>query len=230
MIFSAYLVEIADEFRQLLAGVPLTLELTAVALIGGAVLSGGLAAMRLSGARALDWPARLYVAAFRGTPLLVQIYLIYYGLGQFRAMRVSLLWPYLREPFVCAALALMLNTAAYSSEVLRGGIAGVPQGVREAARACGLSRMQAFVLVTFPIALRRFLPAYGNEIILIVKATSLASTVTLMEVTGIAAELIAQTYRSVEIFVCAGIIYLAINFAITRLVRLAERALEPAAR
>jgi octopine/nopaline transport system permease protein len=124
----------------------------------------------------------------------------------------------------------MLNTAAYSSEVLRAGLLAVPKGQIEAARACGMSRLLMARRIVFPIVLRRILPAYGNEIILMVKATSLASTVTLMEVTGIAAVLIAQTYRSLEIFSCAAAVYLAINFAVTRLVRALEYRLGPETR
>ncbi|AYG63379.1 ABC transporter permease [Rhizobium jaguaris] len=217
----------ADTFRQLLGGMPLTLALTGIATVAGLILALVLAAMRLSSNRFFDWPARFYIFCFRGSPLLVQIFLIYYGLSQFPELRRSILWPYLRDPFWCASLALSLNTAAYASEVFRGGFLSVPKGMVEAARACGMSRSLTFRHIIAPLALRQALPAYGNEIILIVKASSLASTVTLMEVTGIAAGIIAETYRPIEVFICAAAIYLTVNFIVTRAVQAAEYVITP---
>lgn len=214
----------------LLGGVPLLLQLAGISVSAGAVLAVGLAVMRLSRARVLNQLARAYVFVFRGTPLLVQVFLIYYGLGQFEAVRQSWAWLFLRQPYWCALLALTLNTAAYGSEIVRGGIQGVPFGQVEAGRACGMSGGLLFRRIVFPIALRQALPAYGNEIILMIKATSLASIITLMEVTGLAHRLISETFRAVEVFLCAGSIYLALNFLVTRAVALAERRLSPAAR
>jgi octopine/nopaline transport system permease protein len=220
-----------DFLRQsvllLLSGVPLSLNLAFFSILAGAVLAVLLALMRLSGNPALDLPARAYVFVFRGTPLLVQIFLIYYGLGQFPEIRQSLLWPFLREPYWCALLALTLNTAAYSSEIIRGGILSVPFGQIEAARACGMSRWLIFRRITVPQGLRVALPAYGNEIILMTRSTALASVITLMEVTGIASKIIAETFRAVEVFICAGAIYLILNFAISRGISLLERRLSP---
>ncbi|TGQ10488.1 ABC transporter permease subunit, partial [Mesorhizobium sp. M00.F.Ca.ET.217.01.1.1] len=134
--------------------------------------------------RMLVWPIRAFVAVFRGTPLLVQIFLIYYGLGQFRpTLQAVGLWWLFREPYWCAIIALSLNTAAYGSEILRGAIQGVPRGLVEAASAFGMTRIQTLRLVVLPLALRQAIPSYSNEIILMVKGTSLASIVTLMEVT-----------------------------------------------
>jgi len=217
----------AEAFAKLLAGVPLTLQLALVSTVLGALLALALATMRVSGIAALDAAARLYVFAFRGTPLLVQIFLIYYGLGQFRAVRTSVLWPFLREPYWCAILALTLNTAAYASEIVRGGLVSVPPGHIEAARACGMSHLLAFRRIVLPLALRQALPAYGNELIIMIKATSLASIITLMEITGIAAKLVSETYRVIEVFVVAGTLYLAINFVLTRLVMALEYRLTP---
>ena len=214
----------------LLGGVPLLLQLAGISVSAGAVLAVGLAVMRLSRSRVLGELARAYVFVFRGTPLLVQVFLIYYGLGQFEAVRQSWAWLFLRQPYWCALLALTLNTAAYGSEIVRGGIQGVPFGQVEAGRACGMSGGLLFRRIVFPIALRQALPAYGNEIILMIKATSLASIITLMEVTGLAHRLISETFRAVEVFLCAGSIYLALNFLVTRAVALAERRLSPAAR
>ena len=219
-----------DTILALLSGVPLLLQLAFFSIAAGAVFAMLLALMRLSGYRALDWIASGYVFVFRGTPLLVQIFLIYYGLGQFPAIRDSIAWPFLRQPYWCALLALTLNTAAYSSEIIRGGILSVPFGQIEAARACGMSRWLIFRRITVPQGLRVALPAYGNEIILMTRSTALASVITLMEVTGIASKIIAETFRSVEVFVCAGAIYLVINFAISRLIALLERRLAPQVR
>jgi octopine/nopaline transport system permease protein len=221
---------LGDTILALLSGVPLLLQLAFYSIAAGAVLAVLLALMRLSGHPALDWIARSYVYVFRGTPLLVQIFLIYYGLGQFPAIRESFAWPFLRQPYWCALLALTLNTAAYSSEIIRGGILSVPFGQIEAARACGMSRWLIFRRITVPQGLRVALPSYGNEIILMTRSTALASVITLMEVTGIASKIISETFRAVEVFVCAGAIYLVINFAISRLIALLERRMAPQVR
>lgn len=221
---------LTETFMSLVSALPLTLELAATAILLGAALAMALALARLSGITVLDWLARLYVFLFRGTPLLVQIFLIYYGLSQFPAVRHSFLWPVLREPYWCAVLALMLNTAAYASEIIRGGLLSVPHGQVEAARACGMPRMMIFRRVTLPLAIRQALPGYGNEMIAMVKATSLASIITLMEITGVAAKIISESYRVIEVFVVAGALYLTINFVLTRLIAMLERRLNPAER
>lgn len=211
-----------EALLTILPGVPLTLKLAATSVGLGALIALPLALMRLSGLSALDWLARVYVFVFRSTPLLVQIFVIYYGLGQFRAVRTSLLWPVLRDPYWCAIIALTLNTAAYASEIIRGGIASVAVGQIEAARAVGMSRLTAFRRIIAPQAVRQALPGYGNELILMVKATSLASIITMLEITGLAAKMISETYRAIEIFIVAGSLYLVLNFALTRLLALAE--------
>ena len=217
-----------DTFLSLLGGIPLTLNLALTSVALGAILAMVLALMRMSGYRVLDWLAQAYVFVFRGTPLLVQIFLIYYGLGQFRPTLDALgLWTFFREPYWCAILALTLNTAAYASEIIRGGLQAVPHNQVEAARACGMSRLLLFRRIIFPIAVRQALPAYGSELILMVKATSLASVITMMEVTGIAHKLISQTFRIIEVFVVAGLIYLILNFTITRIIMAVEWRLSP---
>lgn len=217
----------SEAFMQMMSGVPLTLQLAASSIVFGAVLALLFALMRLSGITVLDWIARLYVFVFRGTPLLVQIFIIYYGLSQFPSVRYSFLWPILREPYWCAIIALTLNNAAYASEIIRGGLLSVPSGQIEAAKACGMSRFTSFRRIVMPLAIRQALPGYGNEMISMVKATSLASIITLMEVTGIAAKLIAESYRAIEVFVIAGAIYLAINFVLTRVLMFTEYKLTP---
>lgn len=216
-----------ETFVSLVSAVPLTLLLAANSIALGAVLAVGIAVARFSALAPLRWLAQAYVFVFRGTPLLVQLFIIYYGLSQFPAIRHSPLWPILREPYWCAVLALALNTAAYASEIVRGGLLSVPFGQIEAARACGMSRFMIFRRITLPLGVRQALPGYGNEMISMVKATSLASIITLMEVTGVAARIISESYRAIEVFVVAGAIYLAINFLLTRLVQLVEFRLSP---
>lgn len=216
-----------ETLPRLLEGLSLTLQLVTISLFLGFFIAVGMALARLSGNPFLMSSAWTYVFVFRGTPLLVQIFLIYYGLGQFELIRDSFLWTFFREPYWCAILALTLNTGAYTSEIIRGGILAVPYGQIEAARACGMSGPLLFRRITFPIAIRQALPAYGNEIILMVKSTSLASTITLLEVTGIARSIIARTFAVFEVFIVAGAIYLAINFVVTRLVRHLEWRLSP---
>jgi len=218
---------LSETFVSLISAIPLTLELAATSIALGAILALAIALCRLSGIKALEWLARAYVFIFRGTPLLVQIFLIYYGLGQFPAVRHSIFWPFLRDPYWCAVFALTMNTAAYASEIIRGGLLSVPFGQIEAARACGMPRLMQFRRIVLPLAIRQALPGYSNEMISMVKATSLASIITLMEVTGVAARIISETYRAIEVFIVAGAIYLAINFLLTRLVHLLEYWLSP---
>lgn len=207
----------AEILPKLLAGLPLTLELAGTSILLGAILALALALAQRLRQPLIDLPIKGFVAVFRGTPLLVQIFLIYYGFGQFRPTLQELgLWGLFREPYWCAILALTLNTAAYGSEILRGAMQSVPSGQIEAAQAFGMTRLMTLRRIVLPIALRQALPSYGNEIILMVKGTSLASIVTLMEITGIAQGIISQTYRAMEVFVCAGAIYLILNFIITR--------------
>lgn len=212
---------------RLLGGLPLTLQLVALSLLFGLLLSVGVAALRLSANPLLSGLGWSYVFVFRGTPLLVQIFLIYYGLGQFEVVRDSVLWPFLRQAYWCAILALGLNTAAYTGEIIRGGILSVPFGQVEAARALGMSGFAIYRRIVAPVAIRQALPAYGNEIILMVKASSLASTITLLEVTGVARRIISQTFQVFEVFIIAGAIYLLINFLITRAVKAVEWRLTP---
>jgi octopine/nopaline transport system permease protein len=218
---------ILSSFPALLDGVPLTLELAATSVLVGLVLATGLAVARQSHWAALREPAKAYVFIFRGTPLLVQLFLLYYGLPQFGAVRTSFLWPIFRDPFWCSSVALALNTAAYASEIIRGGVLSVPLGHIEAAKAVGMSRFATLRRIIVPVVVRQALPAYGNEVILVIKGTSLASTVTLLEVTGIARQIIARSYAVFEVFAAAGVIYLVINIVAVTLVRLAEAWMHP---
>jgi len=216
-----------ETFPKLLSGLNLTIQLVTISLFIGFCLAIGLALLRLSNNTFLSFFAKTYVFYFRGTPLLVQIFLIYYGIAQFEIIRETFVWSFFKEAYWCGILALTLNTCAYSSEIIRGGIQSVPFGQIESAKSVGMSRFLLYRRIILPIAFRQALPAYGNEIILMVKATSLVSTITLMEVTGIARLIIAKTFSPVEIFIVAGLIYLTINFIITRLVNFCEIKLTP---
>lgn len=210
----------------LLKGLKVTAVLTFLSVLIGFNLGLGLAIMRLSSNRAVAGLAKYYSTVFRGTPLLVQIFLFYYGLGQLSFVKDNaVLWWVVSDGARCAVLALALNTAAYTSEILRGGLMSVPAGLVEAAQACGMSRLLCFRRIEFPLAIRQALPAYGNELVLTVKGTSLASTITVLEITGYAKRLMSQTYAVFEVFAIAGALYLATNLILITLVRLLERHL-----
>ncbi|MGF7007567.1 ABC transporter permease [Aminobacter sp. BE322] len=210
----------------LLKGLKATAVLTFLSVLIGFNLGLGLAIMRLSSNRAVASFAKYYSTVFRGTPLLVQIFLFYYGLGQLSFVKDNaVLWWVVSDGARCAVLALALNTAAYTSEILRGGLMSVPAGLVEAAQACGMSRLLRFRRIEFPLAIRQALPAYGNELVLTVKGTSLASTITVLEITGYAKRLMSQTYAVFEVFAIAGALYLATNLILITLVRLLERHL-----
>jgi octopine/nopaline transport system permease protein len=215
-------------FLTLLPGLPLTLELAATSILAGGLLASIISLVAVVGGPVGRGFTRAYVFVFRGSPLLVQMFLIYYGLGQFRPLLQELgLWGVFREPYWCAVIALTLNTAAYTSEIFRGGLQAVSHQQVEAARACGMSGALLFRRIVLPIAIRQALPAYGNEVILMLKATALSSVITIMEVTGLAGKLIADSFRAFEVFIVAGAIYLAITFLVTRLLMIIEFWLSP---
>jgi octopine/nopaline transport system permease protein len=210
----------------LLKGVKVTAVLTFLSVLIGFNLGLGLAIMRVSSNRIASSFAKYYSTVFRGTPLLVQIFLFYYGLGQLSFIQDNAaLWWVVSDGARCAVLALALNTAAYTSEILRGGLMSVPTGMIEAAQACGMSRILRFRRIEFPLAIRQALPAYGNELVLTVKGTSLASTITVLEVTGYAKRLMSQTFAVFEVFAIAGAIYLVTNLVLITLVRALEHKL-----
>ena len=214
MNFELYL--ILESIPKMLAGLGVTLQLLFLASFLGLGLGIILLLMRISGRRYLVFPAFIYIYFFRGTPILVQIFVIYHGLPQFEFIRASVLWPLLREPFGCATLALTLNSGAYVSEILRGGYLGVEKGLHEAGMALGLSKYHRFFFVTTPIAVRLALPAYSNDFISMIKATALASTITLMDMTGVARTIVSKTFAPYEIFIAAAIIYLIITWFFQR--------------
>ncbi|RUU14485.1 ABC transporter permease subunit [Mesorhizobium sp. USDA-HM6] len=216
-----------DAMMVLPSGIGLTLTLTALSLAVGFLLSVPLAFVRAFGRPGFSLAVLAYTYAVRGTPMLVQLFLVYYGLGQIEAVRASIFWAVLRDPFWCALLTFSLNSAAHTTEIFCRGLQSVPKGVIEAAEALGLKRLQIACLVTFPIAFRISLPAYGNEIVGMIKGSSLASTVTLLELTGIARQMVSATFAPYEIFIVAGAIYLALTSIAVKATRFVERWLSP---
>ena len=202
---------ILESIPKMLAGIGVTFQLLILASLLGLGLAIILLLMRISGRWYLSLPAFIYAYFFRGTPILVQIFVIYHGLPQFEFIRASMFWPILREPFGCATLALTLNSAAYVSEILRGGYLGVERGLHEAGMALGLTKRHRFFYVTTPIAIRLAIPAYSNDFISMLKATSLASTITLLDMTGVARTIVAQTFAPYEIFIATAIIYIVMT-------------------
>ncbi|MCP5156674.1 MAG: ABC transporter permease [Ectothiorhodospiraceae bacterium] len=200
----------------MLAGIGLTFQLLLLALGIGTALAVLLLLMRISGRWWLSLPAQAYCYVFRGTPILVQIFIIYYGLPQFEWLRESVLWVVLRDPFGCAVLALALNVGAYVTEILRGGVLSVERGLLEAGAALGMSSTHRFVYITAPLAVRIALPAYGNEIISLLKSTALASTITLADMTGIARTVVAETFAPYEVFISLALVYVSLAWLIQR--------------
>ncbi|WP_291937762.1 ABC transporter permease [Limnohabitans sp.] len=205
-----------------------TLSLLLVSLLAGGLLSLPMALARVSKRVWLRGPAWLFTYVVRGTPLLIQVYLIYYGLGQMEYIQArwddSFFWRGFKEPFFCAALAFSLNTCAYTTELLAGAMRHVPAGEIEAARACGLSEWACLRRIVLPSALRRSLPGYANEVIMMLHSTSLASAVpALLDITGAARSIYADFYLPFEAFISAGLIYLSLTLVLVQLFRLAEK-------
>lgn len=222
---------IIDNFPRLMQGTWITVQITVISLMLGFVVAVPAAAMRLSGNLLVRLPVQSFMFYFRGTPLLVQLFLIYYGSGQLRGfLEMAGLWMWFREAWFCAVLTLTLNTAAYTAEILRGAIQGVPRGEIEAARAVGMSGILLFRRIIMPKAFRIALPAYGNEVVFLLQSTSLVSTITLLDLTGVARRVIAQTFAVYEVFIAAAIIYLVMVYALVYLFRWMERRLHPVRR
>jgi octopine/nopaline transport system permease protein/arginine/ornithine transport system permease protein len=219
---------VIDNFPRLMSGTWVTVQITVLSLVLGFVIAVPSAAMRLSDNPVLRLPVQGFMFYFRGTPLLVQLFLIYYGSGQLREPLESVgLWMWFREAWFCGVLTLTLNTAAYTAEILRGAIQGVPRGEIEAARAVGMSGVLLFRRIIMPKAFRIALPAYGNEVVFLLQATSLVSTITLLDLTGVARRVIAQTFAVYEVFITAAVIYLVMVYALVFLFRWMERRLNP---
>jgi len=214
---------IITSFPKLLSATLVTLKLLSASLFFGLILGLFFAILRLNKNKLISGFAYVYSYVFRGTPLLVQIFIIYFGLGQIEYLRSTFLWVILKEPYWCAIIAFSLNTGAYTSEILRSAFETIKPGIIEAGKSLGLNKVFVFTKIQIPIAIKQSLPAYGNEIILMLKGTSLASTVTLLDITGVAKYIISTTFRPIEVFIVAGSIYLFITFLVHNLIKYLEK-------
>ena len=218
---------IFKNFFIVLSGLDNTLLLLLISLPIGFVLALIFALGRVSKIKILSKSIASYIFVIRGTPLLVQIYLIYFGLGSVKFIRESFLWYALKEPFWCGVIALTINTVAYGAEIFRGGIQSIEKGQVESGLSLGFSKFLLLRKIILPIAIRKVLPSYGNELILMVKATSLVSLTTYMEMTGLARKIMAKTFAPVEAFIAAGILYLFLNFLMVQFVKYLEWKYNP---
>ena len=214
---------ISTSLPKLLSAAVVTLKLLSLSLFFGIFIGLLFAILRLNKNPLINKFAYGYSYVFRGTPLLVQIFIIYYGLGQIEYFRSTFLWVVFKEPYWCAIIAFALNTGAYTSEILRSAFQTIKTGIIEAGKSLGISNKIIFYKIQIPVAIRQSLPAYGNEIILMMKGTSLASTVTLMDITGVAKHIVSTTYKPLEIFILAGCIYLFMTFIIHNLIKYLEK-------
>ena len=212
-----------NSLPKLLSATLTTLKLLSLSLIFGLIIGLIFAIMRLSKNKFISNFSYGFSYIFRGTPLLVQIFIIYFGLGQIEYLRSTILWTILKEPYWCAIIAFSLNTGAYTSEILRSAFQTIKPGLIEAGKSLGISSKIIFYKIQIPVAIKQSLPAYGNEIILMLKGTSLASTVTLMDLTGVAKYIISTTFKPVEVFIVAGGIYLFLTFLIHNLIKFGEK-------
>jgi octopine/nopaline transport system permease protein len=208
---------------KLLGAAVVTLKLLSLSLFFGIFIGLLFAILRLSKNPFINKFAYGYSYLFRGTPLLVQIFIIYFGLGQVEYFRSTFLWVVFKEPYWCAIIAFALNTGAYTSEILRSAFQTIKPGIIEAGKSLGISNKIIFYKIQIPVAIRQSLPAYGNEIILMMKGTSLASTVTLMDLTGVAKYIISTTFKPIEVFIVAGSIYLFMTFLIHNIIKYLEK-------
>lgn len=209
-------------FPELLKGLHTSLMLTAVSLVLALLLALLFTVILTLKAPGLSHAVRAYITLFTGTPLLVQIFLIYYGPGQFPSIQhIPWLWNLLSQPWLCAMLALSLNSAAYTTQLFYGAIRAIPSGQWQSCAALGMSRKETLHIL-LPYAFKRALSSYSNEVVLVFKSTSLAYTITLMDVMGYGQMMFGRTY-DVTVFAAAGVIYLCVNGLLTLLMRLIER-------
>ena len=212
-----------DNLPDIFNSALLTIELTAFSIFIGLIIGFLFALMRISKIKLLSYFSYYYSFIFRGTPLFVQIFIIYFGLAQLEFIRESILWVVLKKPYWCAIIAFALNTGAYTSEILRSAFQTIKPGMIEAGKSLGIPSKIIFYKIQIPIAIRQSLPAYGNEIILMMKGTSLASTVTIMDLTGVAKYIISTTFKPIEVFIVAGGIYLFMTFVIHNVIKFLEK-------
>ena len=214
---------IFNHMPRFFEGLVTTFKLVGAALLVGGLMSIPMAFARTSANPLYIWPVYAFTYVFRGSPLIVQMYLIYNGAAQFDFVREGFLWPILREAYWCALIAFTLNTAAYTTEIFRGAIQSVPFGEVEAAKACGMSPLLRIRRIILPNALRRALPAYSNEVIFMLHGSAIASVITIIDILGAGRELNGKFYLSFEGFITAGVFYLCLTFAIIGLFKQLEK-------
>lgn len=213
---------IFDNLGIYFIGLKNTLILVSVSLVVGLMFAIPLAVLRTSKNILVSGPIWAFTYFFRGTPLLVQMFLIYYGTGQFEMLKESFLWVFFKEAYFCALFAFSLNTCAYTTEIIRGAIENTPHGEVEAAKAAGMSLLLRLRRIILPSAFRRALPSYGNEIIFMLHGSSLASVITIIDITGAARKINSMYYSPYEAFLTAAVFYMCITFFIIWLVKKLE--------
>ena len=207
---------IFERWQLFLEGIFITLEITALTLVCGGILAVILSLLVVYGPPSAGRVIRVYTYVFRGSPLLIQLYLIYFGLGQFETIRETWMWTYLREPYWCVLLAFSLNNGAYTTEILVGSIKSMPKGEIEACLCYGMTKLQTIRRVILPSSFRRSFPAYSNEVIFTLHGCSLVSIVTLMDILGVARQINAETYTAFPGFITAGVLYMIITFILVQ--------------
>lgn len=212
-----------DNYMMYLEGILYTISLTFGSLIIGAAFALSLAILKDSDIKIIKYSSRGFIFYFRGTPLLVQIYLIYSGLAQFSIINETFLWFAFSNAYFCVFLALIFNTAAYGAEIIHGGIKATSPGEIEVAKSFGFSKKQYFFKIIMPSVVRRILPAYTNETIFLMQATALASVVGVVELTKVASILNSRFYAPFEAFITAGVFYLALSYVIFLVARFLEK-------
>ena len=205
---------IADSFGDYLSGFVMTIFLTVVSLICGLLLAITFCVVKYRSIPFVVKPIDALVFYFRGTPCLIQIYLVYYGLAQFEWMQDSWLWIFFKEPIFCALFALSLNTAAYSTEFIYGAILVTSKGEIEAAKSFGFSSLNLLKRIIFPSVIRRVIPLYANEAIFLMQATALASTITVVELTQVARITNSRHFIPFEAFMTAAVFYMITSYSI----------------
>lgn len=219
---------IVENLPLYVSGAWTTLLLLLISLGLGLLLAIPLAVLRSLPSPWISRPIWLYTYVFRGTPMLVQLFLIYYGLAQFEWVRESVLWPWFSSAWFCVCLSFVLNTCAYTVEIIAGSIRALPHGEIEAAKSLGMSRWVMLRRIVLPSALRRALPAYSNEAIFMLHGTALASIVTLMDLTGAARQVNSTYYIPFEAFITAAVFYFLMTLVLVGLFHKAEaRWLKP---
>ncbi|HJN25181.1 MAG TPA: ABC transporter permease [Rhodospirillales bacterium] len=215
---------IIDSIPSFLEGMILTIEITVLSLFVGFTMAIPLALMRIAKNPLFWMPAYGYIFFFRGTPLLIQLYIIYFGLGQFyQTLDAVGLWVFFKEAYFCAVFTLALNTAGYTAEILRGAIRAVPIGEIEAAKACGMRGALLYRRIILPKAFRLAIQAYSNEVVFLFQATSLVSIISLMDLTGFARTIATRSFATFEIFISAGLLYLCVTYGILYVFKKVER-------